>query len=97
MKKIKLMADYQCYPLWDISTGSCGDIDPNTLPISNILKRQLNEWSDIFDSTLNIDEPKKSGFKTEEEEKKFKEKGYYLFKALQNELGGEYEILFHNN
>jgi len=28
MKMIKLMPDYQCHPLWNVSPGEYGDIDP---------------------------------------------------------------------
>jgi len=28
IEKIKLMADYGCYPLWWASSGKVGDIDP---------------------------------------------------------------------
>jgi len=35
---IKLMADYQCFPLWEASPGKVGNVDPNTLPISEGLK-----------------------------------------------------------
>ena len=33
-EKIKLMADYGCYPLWWVNSQKIGDIDPETLPLS---------------------------------------------------------------
>jgi hypothetical protein len=45
MKNIKLMADYQCHPLWNMSPGEYGDINPDDLPISQELKDQLNAWA----------------------------------------------------
>ncbi|MHC5729637.1 MAG: hypothetical protein ACYTXY_37035 [Nostoc sp.] len=33
-EKIKLMADYGCYPLWWVSSDKIGNIDPETLPLS---------------------------------------------------------------
>ncbi|MFM6024757.1 MAG: hypothetical protein ACKPER_17825 [Dolichospermum sp.] len=33
-EKIKLMADYGCYPLWWASYDKAGDIDPQTLPLN---------------------------------------------------------------
>ncbi len=54
-KKIKLMADYQCYPLWDME--EIGNIDPNKLPISIVLKRQLNTWAECYDDLLVTKEP----------------------------------------
>ncbi len=35
MKRIKLMADYDCYPLWLDSDDEVGNIDPDVLPISD--------------------------------------------------------------
>ena len=36
--KIRLMADYFCYPLWHDDGINMGDIGPASLPISNELK-----------------------------------------------------------
>lgn len=41
MKTIKLMADYDCFPLWKSSPGEVGNIDPEDLPISYDLKAYL--------------------------------------------------------
>lgn len=35
MRNIKLMADYQCHPLWNMSPDEYGDIAPCELPISS--------------------------------------------------------------
>jgi hypothetical protein len=32
VEKIKLMADYGCYPLWWVNSDKTGDIDPETMP-----------------------------------------------------------------
>lgn len=94
MKKIKLMADYQCYPLWLNSNDAVGNINPNTLPISNVLKNELNNWSDKYDETLNLDDPLTSGFATPEEEMVFNEMGQSLKEKLQAELGDDYEVTY---
>jgi hypothetical protein len=94
MKKIKLMADYQCYSLWLNSDDEVGNINPNTLPISNMLKNELNSWSDKYDETLNLDDPLASGFATIEEEMVFKEMGLSLKEKLQMELGDDYEVIY---
>lgn len=94
MKKIKLMADYECYPLWFDSDDEVGNIDPNTLPISDSLKNELNKWSDDYDKTLNLDDPLHSGFKTINDEITFKEKGKILQKKLQAELNNNYEVTY---
>jgi len=96
MKKIKLMADYQCYPLWVNSSNEVGNIDPDTLPISDFLKKELNDWSEEYDATLDLDDPANSGFKNLEDEVNFKKKGSYLQEELQKELGNDFEITYQS-
>ncbi|MFJ5159785.1 hypothetical protein ACIP6T_11490 [Pantoea sp. NPDC088449] len=96
MKEIKLMADYQCHPLWDISPENYGDISPEELPISSKLKDRLREWAERYDAILNINDPVSSGFKSEEEKKQFIDDGYKLAHHLQEELGDKYNIIYHS-
>ncbi|WP_281549041.1 hypothetical protein [Kluyvera cryocrescens] len=96
MKKIKLMADYHCHPLWGSTPEDFGDISPEALPISPELKYSLKEWAERYDATLNIHDPASSGFKNEEEEKRFIDDGYKLAHLLQEELGYTYNIIYHS-
>jgi hypothetical protein len=57
VRKIRVMADYQCWPLWEASPGRFGDIEPASLPISDSLRGDLLEWKRMFDSILNLDDP----------------------------------------
>ncbi|MEH2291751.1 MAG: hypothetical protein V7K31_01120 [Nostoc sp.] len=43
-EKIKLMADYGCYPLWWVSPEKVGNIDPETLPLIPETIKRLNKW-----------------------------------------------------
>ncbi|QCP54404.1 hypothetical protein FAZ95_36350 [Trinickia violacea] len=92
MRKINVMAEHQFYPLWDMSPGMYGDLDPNTLPISVELKQQFADWAQMFDETLDMSEPAKSGFKSAEAEAAFKVKGVQLAEQLRKELGGDYLV-----
>lgn len=92
MRGIKLMPDYDCFPLWEASPGSVGNIDPNTLPLSNALRSRLETWADRFDATLNRDDPGSSGFSTQVEKENFRREGYALVEALREELGDKYSI-----
>lgn len=92
MRKIKVMADYQCHPLWDMSPGMYGDVDPNTLPISMELKRQFADWAQMFDETLDMSDPASSGFKSAESKTDFKAKGSELAEQLQKELGVDFLV-----
>lgn len=89
------MADYQCYPLWNVE--EVGNIDPNKLPISTVLKKHLNSWAECYDETLVIDDPKLSGFKNDKEALAFEEQGRFLWQQLQKELGNQYEIFYFSH
>jgi hypothetical protein len=92
MKTIKLMPDYQCFPLWEASPGEVGNINPEDLPISPDLKAQLAAWAKIYDATLNIDDPACSGFQSDEAEAEFKRVGNDLGQRLRGELGPDFTV-----
>ena len=94
MKVIKLMADYHCYPLWDMSPGECGDIAPSEIPISKELQQRLLNWAAIYNETLDQNYPPDSGFKDSEEESKFSNEGKELVECLRNELGSDFSVVF---
>ena len=92
MKKIKLMADYGCFPLWSVGVNDVGDINPDELPLSQELKSRLINWAHTFDQTLNQSYPPDSGFRSETEEIEFNQQALQLAKQLREELGSEYEV-----
>lgn len=92
MKNIKLMADYQCHPLWNMSPGEYGDIAPCELPISKELQQGLSRWAAMYDETLDADYPPNSGFKSEALEHEFKREGERLAECLRRELGPDFSI-----
>ena len=93
VKRLKLMADYQCHPIWDMSPGKYRDVDPDELPISEGLKVRVRAWAAKYDETLNIDSPADSGFATEELEEGFNEEGRVIASLLKSELGAECEVI----
>ena len=92
MKILKLMADYDSFPLWDASPNEFGNVDPERLPLSPQLKANLAEWARSFDKTLDRDDPMNSGFANPGEEEAFKTQGRALAERLQAELGSEFLI-----
>lgn len=92
MKTIKLMADYECHPLWHVSADEFGDIDPETLPLSAELKSRLAAWARLYDATLDMDAPQDSGFKSEALEDAFKAEGLRLAEQLRAELGADFVV-----
>jgi len=97
MKMIKLMADYYSFPLWENSPREVGNIDPESLPLSEELKERLENWSEKYDSILNDENPASSGFETEEDELNFIREGSELAKSLQLELGETYQITYYSD
>ncbi len=92
MRAIKLMADYQCHPLWDLSPGKYGDVDPRSLPISPGLMEALDDWARTYDATLNMADPASSGFESEDAEARFRQQGELLASQLKEELGPDFGI-----
>jgi hypothetical protein len=95
MRKLKLMADYGCYPLWEIFSDGTKNVNPNDLPISSELINRLYEWADQYDQTLNREDPISSGFDCSNDERIFGEQGLLIFKNLQNELTPLFEITYY--
>jgi hypothetical protein len=92
MRTIKLMADYQCHPLWEANPGVYGDISPESLPISLALREQLQAWARQYDATLDIDDPASSGFDSKQSADNFVADGYGLLAKLKQELGPEFQV-----
>ena len=93
-EKIKLMADYGCYPLWWASYDKAGDIDPETMPLSKETISRLEKWADIYDAKLNREDPNSSGFPSLEAKAAFEAEGISLWKQLQKELAPNYEVFY---
>jgi hypothetical protein len=74
VRKIKVMADYDCWPLWETSPG-IENVDPETLPISRELARDLAAWQAKYDATMVRDDPASSGFHDDEVEYAWNRRG----------------------
>lgn len=94
MKQIKLMADYQCWPLWWTGGEEVGDIDPSTLTLSEATRVPLLAWAEQFDSRLNMDDPANSPEVPEAEEQAFERQGHELWLKLRQELEGQYQVSY---
>lgn len=94
MRRLKLMADYDCLPLWGTSAEDVGEVDPADLPISTELVADLGRWAAVFDATLDRDEPLRSGFGSPEAAAAFRAEGERLADRLRTELGEGWRIEF---
>ena len=94
-RRIRLMADYFCHPLWHDGGVEVGDIDPASLPISDALKNDLGAWARAFDAILDMDDPaNKGGFESPQARDDFAARGASLAQRLRDELGAGWEIAY---
>ena len=93
-KKIKLMLDYGCSPLWWYDSEKVGNIDPKSLPLSPQMIQHLTDLAEKNDATLNWDNPSDSEEFTEAEIRKLDEELLLLTIKLQKELYPDYEIVY---
>ncbi|MBC1236505.1 hypothetical protein [Nostoc sp. 2RC] len=91
---IKLMADYGCYPLWWVSPDKVGDIDPESLPLIPETISRLEKWTEVYDATLNWQDPANSPELSPEAEAAFEKEGISLWKQLQTELAPNYQVVY---
>lgn len=92
MRHLRVSADYHAFPVWDLDEG--GMVDGASLPIDEPLVARLQAWADRYDATLDLDDPMASGFATPDEELAFVAEGRQLARALQVQLGPEFEVRF---
>ena len=92
MRTIKLMADYHCFPLWEVPGDCVGNIDPDSLPLSDSLKTKLLNWADIYDATLNMEDPARSGFLSIGDAEDFEAQGMALVDQIVEELGSDFKV-----
>lgn len=89
------MADYQCWPLWNIDAPD--NIAPQELPLAEQTIGRLLRWSQTFDDTLNWDDPTSSGFQSKVDAAAFEQEGIKLWLQLRLELGSDYEVYYFSD
>ncbi len=93
--RIKLMPDYECWPLWwDNEPDRFGDIDPASLDLSADLCAALIAWAIRYDATLNQDYPPDSAFPSKQELDAFVEDGRLLAERVRQALGPDLELRY---
>jgi hypothetical protein len=84
-KRIKLMADYGCDPLWAMDEELIGPFSPQHLGVSMELENDLWAWAGAFDLSFDIDDPAKSRW-PDERYKQHLEEGLALARRIKSEL-----------
>lgn len=89
-----MMAEFHCWPLWHVGPRDVGNIDPETLPISEDLKHALSDWATRWDEILDDAYPPDSAFPSQEAEEKFHADGLEIFNRLQLQLDCGYLLKY---
>jgi hypothetical protein len=92
--RIKIMADYECAPLWWDQPDKVGNIRPEELMLSSELSADLWAWAATYDATFNRDDPINSGFVTAADEYSFHESGKRLVQRTAVELQDRAEVRY---
>lgn len=92
--KIRLMADYECWPLWWDGDGRVGNIAPADLGLSDGLSADLSAWASAYDATLNRDDPASSGFASSDDQQQFHAQGERLATRVADELGSNAAVRY---
>lgn len=92
--KIKVMADYECWPLWWDEAGRVGNVSPSDLGLSARLSGELIAWASAYDATLNRDDPLSSGFASSDNQLEFHAHGRRLAADVADELGSDTAVRY---
>lgn len=92
--KIKMMADYESFPLWDLGPDGPRNLDPSVMALSPGLQESLDAWARRYDATLDRHDPARSGFADRLEERAFDEDGLRLASRLKAELGDDSVVVY---
>lgn len=93
-RRIKLMPDYDCWPLWGMDSDDIGNIDPSDLPLSAETISRLTDWAAQFDSWLDRDDPAASPPVPPDDAARFERDGLALWSRLQDELGPGFAVYY---
>src|SRR5437899_3366550 len=91
---LKLMADYECFPLWEVRKDGTRNVSPDDLPITAEMRTALHEWAAACDRTLDEDYPPDSVFGSPAEEDAFEAEGRRLWRDLQVQLGAGWNVIY---
>lgn len=95
--KLKVMADYHCYPLWLVDQNGPKNISPESLLLDTKIIQQLYEWADKYDSTLNLDDPRNSGFPSPQAHRAFVDSGLQIAKELAKYTNATWAITYFDD
>jgi hypothetical protein len=90
--KLKLMPEWLGQTgLWRLEShaGGYNPVDADEIGLSDDLAERLEDWTDVFDSIFDEDEPPNSRFPSREAHAAFIAEGEALAALIRRELGAE--------
>lgn len=96
MIPLRLMAEYECHPVWLGPPEDVENVPADVLGISQGLAASIDDWAETYEATYRPDDPISSGFADEDSKRDFAEKGASLAARLQEELGQGYRVTYFN-
>ena len=97
IKTLKVMADYQCSPLWIRDVDGLRNTHPNELLLSTDLVNKLMAWATEYDMTLKWDDPASSGFRTQSIHESFVQRGRWLAEEIANQINGDLKVIYFDD
>jgi hypothetical protein len=94
VSKIRVMAEYECFPVWIIRGTETLNPPPEDLGVGQDLAADLRRWAADFDSTFNPDDPLSSGFQEANDEEEFNERGRGLAHRVAAAVGSEFQVAY---
>jgi hypothetical protein len=97
MKKIKIMPEYGCSPLWLYDSKiPTKNLDVSELPISESLKNDIQIWANTFESTFDEAYPPDSGFSNDSDAEAFETSGIHIWENLLKEMSSYYKVSYYS-
>ena len=95
-RRIKLLWDYGCWPLWQHDGQIFDNIDPASLPLSAPTLARLQAWAAIPDAKLaEVEYPPDMKWSAAEQ-RAFEVEGRELWRIIRRELGETFYVSYHN-
>jgi hypothetical protein len=97
MKKIKIMPEYGCSPLWLYDEkNSVKNLDISELAVSQSLKNDILLWANTYESTFDEAYPPDSGFSNNSDEKAFESAGVLIWEKMLKEPSLYYAVSYYS-
>ena len=98
-KTLRVLADYDCRPLWVFAPPRMENVDPADpeLGLSPALVGELNRWAGEYTATLDRDDPMASGFPSAAAQREFVARGRRLAEEARAELSPDWRVTYYDN